>query len=141
MPACCVFSPYNHPPRTDYISHLPYSAEDSSHLGGALQAYRYVAPGDIWFAYAFWKERWVDAEHRFLLPQSFYFSGSPTQPPNAPFVSQNYEGFEAKAPDPTVTWDQVSKMCTAEAPACQLFNPPATQSAPATRSWSTLEHR
>ncbi|MCA9705361.1 MAG: hypothetical protein KDK70_05910 [Myxococcales bacterium] len=127
MPPCCLFSPYNHPPRTNFIEHLPYSPEDSGHLGGALQAYRYVAqPGDIWFAYAFWKDRYVDADRQFLLPQSFYFSGDPSTPPNAPFVSQNYANFTATAPDPTKTWDQVAKMCPADGPPppCQLFDPP-----------------
>lgn len=137
MPPCCLFSPYNHPPRPDFIKHLPYSAEDSAHLGNSLQAYRYIAPGPggagIWFAYGFYKDRWLDPDKKYLLPQSFYFSGSPTSPPDAPFVSQNYSSFRIEAPDPGKTWDLVKTMCPARPPACQLFDPPsaAAPAAPA----------
>lgn len=128
MPPCCFFSPYNHPPRPDFIKHLPYSPEDSTHVGDKLQAYRYIAKGpdgeDIWFAYAFWRDQWLDPEHEFLKPQSFYFSGSPTKPPNAPFVSQNYIDFRIEKPDPAQTWELVAKMCPADPPPCHLFDPP-----------------
>jgi len=129
MPPCCLFSPLNHPPRPDFITHLPYSPEDSKHVDDTLQAYRYIAKGpddeDIWFAYAFYRDQWLDPEHRFLKPQSFYFSGSPTKPPDAPFVSQNYVDFRIERPNPTTTWDLVAKMCTADPlPPCHLFDPP-----------------
>ncbi|MGO4612171.1 hypothetical protein AB4142_38125, partial [Variovorax sp. 2RAF20] len=39
MPACCMFSPMNHPPRQDFIKHLPYSAARSQNLNGSVQAY------------------------------------------------------------------------------------------------------
>lgn len=147
MPACCLFSPYNHPPRRDFIKHLPYSAEDSAHLDDSLQAYRYIAKGSggagIWFAYAFYKDRWLDADKKYLAPQSFYFSGSPTDPPNAPFVSQNYTDFRIEKPDPKTTWDQVAAMCPAEPPACHLFHPPKSDGAApadkASKNWSNLE--
>ena len=145
MPACCLFSPYNHPPRPDFIKHLPYSAEDSGHLGNQLQAYRYIAGGPgagIWFAYAFYKDQWLDKDKQYLQPQSFYFSGSPTDPPEAPFVSQNYSNFHIKKPDPGKTWHQVRQMCPANPPPCQLFDPPApaTQKARAVRNtnWGNL---
>ncbi len=154
MPACCLFSPYNHPPRTDFIKRLPYNAEDSSHVDDQLQAYRYIAPNPatgstdpdqgIWFAYAFWKDRFVDADKKYKLPQSFYFSGDPGTPPDAPFVSQNYSDFTNAPPDPTKTWDQVAAMCPArdELPACQLFTPPTTktEAAKTGSQWTTLDH-
>lgn len=128
MPPCCSFSPYNHPPRRDFIKHLPYSPEDSTHVDDKLQAYRYIAQGPdgegIWFAYAFWRDEWLDPEHEFQKPQSFYFSGSPTKPPDAPFVSQNYIDFTIEKPDPAKTWAMVAKMCPADPPPCQLFDPP-----------------
>ncbi|MCB9543634.1 MAG: hypothetical protein H6703_14465 [Myxococcales bacterium] len=142
MPPCCLFSPYNHPPRPDFIKHLPYSAEDSAHLGGSLQAYRYIAPGDIWFAYAFYKDQWLDPDKKYLRPQSFYFSGTPTTPPDAPFVSQNYTDFRIQKPDPTKTWDRALAMCTGNPPPCQLFDPPAadaTLRAAPRRDWRDVD--
>ena len=38
-----------------------------------------------------------------MQPQSFYFSGFPLNPPNAPFVSQIYSGFQETKPDPATT--------------------------------------
>ncbi|MCB9795579.1 MAG: hypothetical protein H6741_22990 [Alphaproteobacteria bacterium] len=143
MPPCCVFSPYNHPPRPDFVKHLPYSAEDSSHVDDSLQAYRYVTPDGVWFAYAFWKDKYADPDQKHLLPQSFYFSGAPTDPPNAPFVSQNFSNFRIESPDPTQTWDQVAKTCTAQPlPDCQLFDPPekdAEAAAKAAPLWHTQD--
>ena len=46
-PECCQFSLRNHPPKPDFIKHLPYSAEDSSHVGGSLQAYSRIVPPGI----------------------------------------------------------------------------------------------
>ena len=43
-------------------------------------------------------------------PQSFYFSGFPKPPANAPIVSQNYTNFAMIKPDPKTTWDQVNKL-------------------------------
>jgi hypothetical protein len=58
-------------------------------------------------------------------PQSFYFSGYPLPPANAPIVSQNYTNFAMIRPDPKTTWDLVNKLDPKTLPACQLFNPPA----------------
>ncbi len=58
MPACCMFSPMNHPPRQDFIQHLPYSAERSQNLDGSVQAYALdlqSPQGPILFGYAFYK--------------------------------------------------------------------------------------
>lgn len=139
MPPCCMFSPYNHPPRPDFIKHLPYSAEDSAHLDDTLQAYRYVtpAPENIWFAYAFEKDQYLDAGKKYLRPQSFYFSGYPQPPANAPFVSQTYSNFRIEKPDPKQTWDQVAATCPREPPACRLFDPIATTAGEAAPSWDT----
>ncbi|HSK73269.1 MAG TPA: hypothetical protein VK892_16335, partial [Pyrinomonadaceae bacterium] len=59
-----------------------------------------------------------------IMPQSFYFSGYPLPPADAPFVSQNYTDFKVVKPDPAQTWDQVSKLDPATLPPCQLFDPP-----------------
>ena len=128
MPPCCLFSPENHPPRRDFVKHLPYSPQDSARLDN-IQAYA-LSTGPILFGFAAHSDYTTDADvpHQpaYRHPQSFYFSGSPETPPNAPIVSQNYSGFSARAPDPTTTWDLVAKMCTAQPlPDCQLFDPPA----------------
>ena len=60
-----------------------------------------------------------------LQPQSFYFSGYPLPPANAPIVSQNYTDWAPTQPDPARTWDQVSGLDPATLPECQLFDPPA----------------
>jgi len=139
MPPCCLFSPLNHPPRRDFVKHLPYSAEDSTHVNDTLQAYRYIAKGpddsDIWFGYAFYRNEWLDPAHEFQRPQSFYFSGSPTVPPDAPFVSQNYVDFRMEAPDPATTWDLIAKTCPKEPPPCHLFEPEAARSS----QWHDLD--
>ena len=59
-------------------------------------------------------------------PQSFYFSGFPAAPANAPIVSQNYTDFAMIKPDPKTTWDQVNKLDPKTLPPCQLFDPPAS---------------
>ena len=41
MPPICLFSDLNHPPRRDFIKHLPYSPGDSQRLGGRVQAYSF----------------------------------------------------------------------------------------------------
>ncbi|UGA40144.1 hypothetical protein JOS77_12820 [Chromobacterium haemolyticum] len=41
-PQCCQFSLDNHPPRRDFIKHLPYNAAQSTHLNGSVQAYSRV---------------------------------------------------------------------------------------------------
>jgi hypothetical protein len=38
MPPVCLFSPKNHPTRTDFIRHLPYSPGDSSRLNNRMRA-------------------------------------------------------------------------------------------------------
>lgn len=152
-PACCRFSPKNHPPRRDFIKHLPYDAQRSTHLGGQIQAYaREVGPEKILFGYAFWREATSDdpadpKSPKYRHPQSFYFSGSPTDPPNAPIVSQNYTSFRAQRPDPAQTWDQVARMCPADTEWCCLFatdcpEAEATDAHPRTQrgaSWAELE--
>jgi len=139
MPKVCLFSPQNHPPRRDFVSHLPYSKADSARLGANAQAYSFwvdaasgkpiqtgaspdqTANGAILFGYAFQ----ANAAGK-MMPQSFYFSGYPLPPANAPIVSQNYTNFSETQPDPTQTWDQVAGLDPETLPACQLFNPPST---------------
>ena len=132
MPPVCLFSPLNHPPRRDFITHLPYAPGDSAQLGGGAQAYSFwvgadgkpyqtgVKPdqtqqGGILFGYAFAP---VNGK---MQPQSFYFSGVPVPPPDAPFVSQNYSGFAETKPDPAKTWDQVKGLDPSKLPACNLM--------------------
>lgn len=137
MPPVCLFSGFNHPPRRDFIKHLPYVAADSARIGPGGQGYSFWVDHDsgkvmqvgaapdgtaknwILFGYGFQKQG------NQVLPQSFYFSGVPTPVPNAPIVSQNYTNFRAIKPDSKVTWDQVSKLDPASLPECQLFDPPA----------------
>lgn len=125
MPECCLFSPKNHPPPPDFISHLPYNAEDSQRLEG-VQAYSLVTPGPpILFGYAFHKEPTPDAKDPkaapYRHPQSFYFSGCPDSPANAPMVSQNYVNFRMERPGEDL-WRQTQKKCQGAIPACQLFD-------------------
>lgn len=145
MPPCCLFSPQNHPPRRDFIKHLPYSPERSEHLNGAIQAYatELDSPsGPVLFGYAFYKDATFDSVtgEKYRHPQSFYFSGS-VPVVNAPIVSQNYTSFRAQAPDPAKTWDLVAEMCPAEPVDCQLFDPPSTQGAaqPKSSGWDAIE--
>lgn len=130
MPPCCIFSPENHPPRRDFIKHLPYSEADSARVPG-LQAYSLWVDGPpsqpkILFGYAFESEyttdpQYEDGQQPYRHPHSFYFSGSNANPPDAPMVSQNYTNFSAAVPDPANTWDLVGKMCTGTLPYCDLF--------------------
>ena len=142
MPPVCLFSNFNHPPRRDFITHLPYSAADSAQLGAGAQAYSFWVGDDgkpfqtgvkpdqterggglgngVMFGYAFARVNGT------LQPQSFYFSGFPLTPPDAPFVSQNYSGFAATKPDPAKTWDLVSKLDPAKLPACTVMNGPSS---------------
>lgn len=140
MPKICLFSPNNHPPRRDFISHLPYSAADSARIGKGGQAYSFwvsaangyvmqvgASPdrtndGGILFGYGFQ----ADASGK-VLPQSFYFSGYPLPPANAPIVSQNYTNFAATQPPPE-TWAEVAGLDPDTLPRCQLFDPPAAAS-------------
>lgn len=128
MPPCCRFSNVNHPPRRDFIKHLPWDAERSAQLP-QIQAYSITTPGpdgtQILFGYAF-QSVWLadpDAPEagEYRHPASFFFSGAPTDPPNAPIVSQNYSNFSARAPDPAQTWDLVGQQCSGDIPWCQLF--------------------
>lgn len=152
-PACCQFSLQNHPPRRDFVKHLPYNAAQSGHLGGAVLAYsRTVGPQKILFGYAFEKQSRKDSFDKraaaYRHPQSFFFSGSPTDPPNAPIVSQNYTNFRMQKPNPVSTWNRVKEMCSPEPEWCCLFEgdcPSASSSSvPSTprRSpldWATLD--
>jgi hypothetical protein len=45
MPPVCLFSQLNHPPRPDFISHLPYSPGDSARLGNRVQGYSFWVEG------------------------------------------------------------------------------------------------
>jgi len=139
MPRVCLFSPVNHPPRRDFVSHLPYSAADSARIGKGGQAYSFwinaangyviqvgaspdrTADGAILFGYGFQTDSSGQAR-----PQSFYFSGYPLPPANAPMVSQNYTGFTPTQPSPDL-WSEVAGLDPATLPACQLFDPPATK--------------
>jgi hypothetical protein len=159
MPPCCLFSPLNHPPRTDFVKHLPYSIGDSERLGMTVQGYSFwvgqdgkpmqvgvspdqTANGGIMFGYAFNSTPTADAGdptgEKYRHPQSFYFSGVPktkdTPLPTAPIVTQNYTNFAKVRPDPAKTWDQVAKMCTGAIPDCRLFDPPAPKAAKAEAS-------
>ncbi|HEY0141824.1 MAG TPA: hypothetical protein VGF48_13075 [Thermoanaerobaculia bacterium] len=137
MPPVCLFSRWNHPPARDFIVHLPYSPADSERLGSGAQAYsmwvsaetgKRVQTGaaplfkrsdpNILFGYAFAPVNGV------MQPQSFYFSGWPYPPADAPIVSQNYTNFTATRPDPKQTWDRVAGLDPATLPKCQLFDPP-----------------
>ena len=148
MPPICLFSDLNHPPRRDYIKHLPYSEEDSRRLGGRVQAYSFwtspdptkppiqvgaspdrTADGAALFGYAF-KSAWEPDEsdaaaEAYRHPHSFYFSGFPGDPPNAPIVSQYFTKFAMIKPDPAQTWDVVAKLIGSNqpVPACSLFGP------------------
>jgi len=132
MPPICLFSDLNHPPRRDFIKHLPYSVSDSQQLGGRVQGYSFwtspdpkkppiqvgaspdrTPEGAILFGYAFDSEWTPDAVDKsaapYRHPNSFYFSGCPAIPPNAPVVSQNYTEFAMIKPNPAETWDLVAK--------------------------------
>jgi hypothetical protein len=140
MPPVCLFSNRNHPPRRDFIVHLPYAAGDSKQLGDGAQGYSFwiaasdgkpvqtgvspdrTADGDILFGYAFMPVGGA------MQPQSFYFSGYPLPPANAPIVSQNYTNWAPVKPDPKTTWDQVINVDPDSIPQCQLFNPPPSSS-------------
>lgn len=153
-PACCQFSLHNHPPRRDFIKHLPYNAQQSSQLGGSVQAYsRVVGQQKILFGYAFNKTATSDdptnpKAPRYRHPQSFFFSGYPLAPPEAPIVSQNYTNFRAEKPDPKRTWDRVAEMCTPTPEWCCLFagdcpapsNAATPLSAPPA-SWADIDDR
>lgn len=145
MPPVCAFSKFNHPPRRDFIKHLPYSRGDSSAIGAGGQGYSFwikaaggavtqsgvrpvpaYDPDDpqILFGYGFQERGGTQ------LPQSFYFSGVAQLDGMkegeffAPFVSQNYTDFEVRKPDPARTWDRVAKLDIDDLPQCQLFDPP-----------------
>ncbi|MGZ5444764.1 MAG: hypothetical protein ACXW31_10655 [Thermoanaerobaculia bacterium] len=138
MPPVCLFSKRNHPPRRDFVAHLPYSTGDSERLGPGAQGYSFwvdaatgkpvqtgaspdrTADQAILFGYAFAPLAGV------MQPSSFYFSGYPLPPANAPIVSQNYTNFTPTKPDPAKTWDQVAGIDPDTLPLCQLFDPPST---------------
>jgi len=170
MPPVCLFSPDNHPPGLDFIKHLPYAAADGERLKGKVQGYSFwvdhatgkpiqvgaspdrTAAEAILFGYAFESTATPDSADPsaapYRHPQSFYFSGVPIDPPNAPIVSQNYTGFAMVKPDPAKTWSQVSGLDPKTLPECQLFNPPPTpgsealmKSAKPVPTWDTIGRR
>ncbi|MDC3379025.1 hypothetical protein OAX78_01925 [Planctomycetota bacterium] len=133
LPPICVFSDLNHAPRRDFVKHLPYSKGDSDQLDGKIQGYSlWTSPGGdkppvqtgvspdrtadqcVMFGYGFHSEATPDCADKaaapYRHPQSFYFSGMPVAPANAPFVSQHYTEFSMKRPDPAETWDLVEKV-------------------------------
>ena len=138
MPPVCLFSKHNHPPRRDFVVHLPYASGDSQRLGPGAQGYSFwidaksgkpiqtgaspdrTADQDILFGYAFAPLAGN------LQPSSFYFSGYPLPPANAPIVSQNYTNFTMTKPDPATTWDQVKDIDPDSIPPCHLFDPPSS---------------
>ena len=123
-PSICLFSSKNHPPRTDFIKHLPYNAKDSTHVNNSLQGYSELFAQEILFGYAFNKNPTPDSfdlnAEPYRHPQSFYFSGSPTNPPNAPIVSQNYTSFRMEQPNSEI-WSEVAEMVPPDPPLCCLF--------------------
>lgn len=145
MPPICLFSNLNHPPKRDFIKHLPYSKGDSDRLGGKIQGYSFWASmqdnqppiqtgaspdrtGDgILFGYAF-NSQWEPDAHDhtaapYRHPHSFYFSGVNTDPPDAPIVSQFYTEFAMIRPNPAETWDLVAKFADGKpVPACHLYD-------------------
>ncbi|MEJ2768123.1 hypothetical protein [Mycetohabitans sp. B46] len=103
----CQFSLDNHPPRRDFIKHLPYDPKQSQHLEGKIQAYSIIVPSDILFGYAFWGDKFVTDYKKYKVPQSFFFSGDRSVPyPNAPIVSQNFKNFKVEKPGEEV-WQKV----------------------------------
>lgn len=93
MPPCCLFSPINHPPRRDFIKHLPYAKGDSAQLGYRIQGYSIwvgtaggpaqtgvspdqTANGGILFGYAFNAKATQDSEG--LTDEAYRY------PPNVP---------------------------------------------------------
>lgn len=104
MPKVCLFSELNHPPRRDFIKHLPYSKGDSERVPN-IQGYSFwidrgsgavvqvgAAPdrtkdGMILFGYAFnstYQDKPDPADPTgatYRYPQSFHFSGFPGYPP------------------------------------------------------------
>lgn len=155
MPPVCLFSKWNHPPRRDFVSHLPYSSGDSQRLGTGAQGYSFwvdaktgkpiqtgaspdrTLDGAILFGYAF-----APVASGALQPSSFYFSGYPLPPADAPIVSQNYTNWTPTQPDPAKTWNQVAGLDPNTLPLCQLFDPPSTgmlQAAPKQApTWSDI---
>jgi hypothetical protein len=145
MVPVCLFSALNHPPTRDFIKHLPYSKGDSNQLGGRVQGYSFwtspdgkqppiqvgVSPdrakdGAVLFGYAFQSE-WTEESGgeeppaRYRLPHSFYFSGGPQDPPNAPILSQNFYDFSITKPDSAKTWDLVAQFTEGKPiPVCQF---------------------
>lgn len=124
-PSICLFSPENHPPRQDFIKHLPYNPTDSAHLNNSLQAYsQRFDEGEVLFGYAFNKKPTPDSfdstAEPYRHPHSFYFSGYPETPPNAPMVSQNYSNFRREKPTSEI-WTQVTEMLPPNPPLCCLF--------------------
>ena len=150
MSPICLFSDLNHPPRRDFIKHLPYSKGDTERLGGRVQGYSFwtspedskppiqtgaspdrTEEGAVLFGYAFHSKWEPDVAYPTAAPyrhaHSFYFSGMPTNPPNAPIVSQYFTDFAMIKPDPTKTWDLVRQPTGGrEIPTCNLFGPPGS---------------
>jgi hypothetical protein len=121
----CLFSPHNHPPETDFIKHLPYNSTESAHLDNSLQAYSILlGEQQILFGYAFDKNPTLDSvdpkAEKYRHPQSFYFSGYPETPPNAPIVSQNYTNFRMERPASEI-WSKVAEIVPSNPGSCCLF--------------------
>ncbi|WP_299491216.1 hypothetical protein [uncultured Shewanella sp.] len=126
MPTCCLFSPYHHAMRPDFVKYLNYDFLRSKHLNHSILAYsrqQLTLHGQVLFGFAFHKAVSPDAFNTpgYQHPHSFFFSGD-YNTANAPIVSQNYTSFRVEKPNPAHTWERVSRMCPAVPKPCQLFN-------------------
>ncbi|WP_225892313.1 hypothetical protein [Nostoc sphaeroides] len=147
-PKCCQFSLKNHPPRQDFLKHLPYNKQESAHLNNSLLAYSLTVYPGILFGYAFDKSLTPDSFDRtaelYRHPQSFYFSGYPNDPPLAPIVSQNYTNFRMEQPKASESWDQVAEMCSPQPELCCLFaddcSVNSSNNSQASFSWGSLTY-
>ncbi|MBK1839600.1 hypothetical protein JHL17_19500 [Azospirillum sp. YIM B02556] len=109
MPPCCSFSPLNHPPRRDFIKHLPYSTGDSARLDYRIQGYSIwvgtnggpaqtgvspdqTANGGIMFGYAFNAKAVPDTEG--LTDEPYRYP--PNVPPAKPGKPVPSEGASAE---------------------------------------------
>jgi len=162
LPPISVFSELNHPQRRDFIKHLPFSSGDSQRLGGRVQGYSFwtnpdpdkppiqvgaapdrTADGGILFGYAFNSAWEPDAAEEsaapYRHPHSFYFSGFPNSPANAPIVSQNFTEFAMIRPNPAETWDLVANLARGQD--VPVFEPFGSHDADLRRTWARTKRR
>ncbi|NEO97058.1 MAG: hypothetical protein F6K56_46000 [Moorea sp. SIO3G5] len=123
-------------------------SKDSAHVNNSLQAYseRFTDKENL-FGYAFNKNPTPDSFDSTAVPyrhpQSFYFSGNPDTPPNAPIVSQNYTSFRMEQPSSEI-WSEVAKMLPPNPPLCCLFEDDCTEKSSSNSSqaasWDALTY-